>query len=57
MRSSSHQAPQVMAVTRMVWVWSRIEYQPSAGSSSMLAEAHQAPRGPSSSRPAKYIRA
>ena len=55
MRSSSHQAAHAMAVTRMVCVWSRIEYQPSGGSSSMLADAHQAPRGPSSSRPARYM--
>jgi len=56
-RSSSHQAPQAMAVTRMVWVWSRTEYQPRVGSSIMLADAHQAPRSSSSSRAASHIRA
>ena len=44
-----------MLVTRIEWVWSRTEYQPIGGSSSMLAEAHQAPRGPSSSRPASHM--
>ena len=57
MRISSHQAPQVMAVTKMVWVWSRTDAQPSGGSSSMLADAQKAPRSSSSSRPARYISA
>ncbi len=55
MRSSSHHAPQAIAVTRMVWVWSRTECQPSAGISTMLADAQKAPRSSSSSRPARYM--
>ena len=57
MRTSIHQAPQAMVVTRMVWVWSRMENQPSDGISTMPAEAQNAARGASTSRAASHMRA